>query len=398
MAELIEKIKISELTETTTADDASYIPIDNGNVTYKITVANYNSGANATAKSYAEAAATSATAAAGSATSVENALDEVENIYNDFEDEKLDLLNQFSSITQSVQSASNSATSAATSATSAATSAQNCATIETSVREGATLAESWAVGGTNTRVGEDTDNAKYYAEQTQERLDHLIEEFDIEEYIDQYMTQHPATVTSVNGARGDVVVNVPENTSDLTNDSGFITSADVPTKTSDLTNDSGFITSADIPTVPTKVSDLTNDSGYVTASTAPVRSVNGQTGAVTIDPGVTSFNGNTGAVTGVSSFNGNTGAVTYTAPVTSVNGRTGAVSTKCVIVDCGTISSLPKTITNVKVLKDMVVVHSELGTPSAMTSEWTVNTDTAGQFTIRGTISGSTTLKLYFIE
>lgn len=78
---------------------------------------------------------------------------------------------------------------------------------------------------------------------------------------------------------------------------------------------------------------------------APVTSVNGQTGAVTVDVGVTSFNGSTGAVTytapvtsvngatgavtvdvGVTSFNGSTGAVTYTAPVTSVNGATGAVT------------------------------------------------------------------------
>ena len=215
--------------------------------------------------------------------------------------------------------------------------------------------EAWAVGKRNgVDVGTDDpayhNNAKYYAGQS-------------------------SGVKSVNGKTGAVVLTaadvdaLPDNTA-------------IPTKTSDLTNDSGFITSAD---VPTKVSELTNDSGYVSAATAPVRSVNGQTGAVTVDPGVTSFNGNTGAVT-------------YTAPVASVNGRTGAVSTKCVIVDCGTISSLPKTITNAKVLKDMVVVHSELGTPSAMTSEWTVNTDTAGQFTIRGTISGSTTLKLYFIE
>lgn len=41
----------------------------------------------------------------------------------------------------------------------------------------------------------------------------------------------------------------------------------VPTKTSDLTNDSGYITSS---SVPTKVSDLTNDSGYLTLSTLPV--------------------------------------------------------------------------------------------------------------------------------
>ena len=41
----------------------------------------------------------------------------------------------------------------------------------------------------------------------------------------------------------------------------------VPTKTSDLTNDSGFITSSSIPTVPTKTSDLTNDSGFITSYT-----------------------------------------------------------------------------------------------------------------------------------
>lgn len=54
---------------------------------------------------------------------------------------------------------------------------------------------------------------------------------------------------------------------------------------------SGGIPAADlaagvIPTVPTKVSDLTNDSGFVNASgaaaAAPVQSVNGQTGAVSL--------------------------------------------------------------------------------------------------------------------
>ena len=39
--------------------------------------------------------------------------------------------------------------------------------------------------------------------------------------------------------------------------------ASIPTKTSELTNDSGFITSANIPT---KTSDLTNDSGFITAT------------------------------------------------------------------------------------------------------------------------------------
>lgn len=82
---------------------------------------------------------------------------------------------------------------------------------------------------------------------------------------------------------------VPTKTSQLTNDSGYITAADIPaipTKTSDLTNDSGFITAEDIPAIPRNTSDLTNDSGFVNASgaaaAAPVQSVNGQTGAVTI--------------------------------------------------------------------------------------------------------------------
>jgi len=74
---------------------------------------------------------------------------------------------------------------------------------------------------------------------------------------------------------------IPSATSDLVNDSGFLTSSDVsavamsgdyddltdkpsiPSKTSDLTNDSGFITSS---ALPTKLSDLTNDEGFTATS------------------------------------------------------------------------------------------------------------------------------------
>ena len=95
----------------------------------------------------------------------------------------------------------------------------------------------------------------------------------------------------------------------------------------------------DSTTIPTKTSDLVNDSGYITS--APVASVNGQTGTVVLDaddvgalpdstviPTKTSdLNNDSGFLTSaVTSFNGSTGAVTYTAPVTSVNTKTGAVS------------------------------------------------------------------------
>ena len=56
---------------------------------------------------------------------------------------------------------------------------------------------------------------------------------------------------------------IPSKVSDLTNDSGFITSSSLPTKVSDLNNDSGFITSSSLPT---KLSDLTNDSNFIETS------------------------------------------------------------------------------------------------------------------------------------
>lgn len=170
----------------------------------------------------------------------------------------------------------------------------------------------------------------------------------------------PYPVQSVNGQTGDVTLNadsvgalpsttkIPSATSDLTNDSGFITAADapvqsvdgqtgevvtnavkttaqtltdaqkaqartnigagtssfsgayddltgkptIPSKTSQLNNDSGFITNtalapyAKTADVPTKTSQLDNDSGFVDAAgasaAAPVQSVNNKTGAVVL--------------------------------------------------------------------------------------------------------------------
>lgn len=167
-------------------------------------------------------------------------------------------------------------------------------------------------------------------------------------------------VTSVNGKSGDVTLTasdvgalpsttkIPSATSDLTNDSGYITAADapvqsvdgqtgevvtnavkttaqtltdaqkaqartnigagtssfsgayddltgkptIPSKTSELDNDSGFITNvalapyAKAVDVPTKTSQLNNDSGFVDAAgasaAAPVQSVNAKTGAVVL--------------------------------------------------------------------------------------------------------------------
>lgn len=59
------------------------------------------------------------------------------------------------------------------------------------------------------------------------------------------------------------IANVPVKS--VNGQTGAVT-IEVPTKTSDLTNDSNFATTADIPT---KTSDLTNDSGFITANDIP---------------------------------------------------------------------------------------------------------------------------------
>ena len=67
--------------------------------------------------------------------------------------------------------------------------------------------------------------------------------------------------------------------------------------------------------------------------------------------------------------------------------------TEIIVVNMGTVSSLPKTVSNAKITADHVVVQAELGTPAAQTGDWTVTTS-AGSVTLSGTISGSTTVTL----
>ena len=66
--------------------------------------------------------------------------------------------------------------------------------------------------------------------------------------------EYHAPVKSVNGQTGTVTVNVPTKTSELTNDSGFITSAPVTS----VNGQTGAVTIA----VPDAISDLTNDMVY----------------------------------------------------------------------------------------------------------------------------------------
>lgn len=175
-------------------------------------------------------------------------------------------------------------------------------------------------------------------------------------------------------------ISVPTKVSDLSNDSGFITSSALPTKVSDLTNDSGFITwinstdvttalgytpanSASLWTASTKdtwtsswnvpvldsnwklatstlpwvaltdtftvstSSDLTSLSSAEQWDIAIVTSEN-KTYVLSVAPYSTASNWKEilAPTWWVTSFNWQTWAVTYTAPVSSVNNQTWAVT------------------------------------------------------------------------
>lgn len=85
---------------------------------------------------------------------------------------------------------------------------------------------------------------------------------------DTYWANESGGVTSVNGQTGAVILDA-DDVGALPDDT-FI-----PTKTSDLTNDSGFITDAGV----TSFNGMTGAVAY----TAPVQSVNGATGTVVLD-------------------------------------------------------------------------------------------------------------------
>ena len=111
--------------------------------------------------------------------------------------------------------------------------------------------------------------------------------------------QPPYPVTSVNGQTGNVVIPTGGNVDSVNGKTGVVvlSAADVgalpnttviPDKTSQLDNDSGYITNAALAPyakttdIPTKTSQFDNDSHYITASESPVQSVNTKTGAVVL--------------------------------------------------------------------------------------------------------------------
>ena len=109
-----------------------------------------------------------------------------------------------------------------------------------------------------------------------------------------------AEKTKLSGIESGAEVNVQSdwNEADNTADDYIKNKPSIPTNTSDLNNDSGFLTSADVstvaisgdyddllnkPTIPTKVSDLNNDSGFTSVSWTQIQATGTKIAEIDID-------------------------------------------------------------------------------------------------------------------
>lgn len=176
---------------------------------------------------------------------------------------------------------------------------------------------------------------------------------------------------------------------------------------------------SDKPTIPSKTSDLTNDSNFITSSGAPVQSVDGSTGAVVtnavkynaaqglsdeqkaqartnIGAGTSSFSGSYTDLsdkptipTKTSQLTNDSGYLT-SAPVTSVDGSTGAITTNAVKYTEQSLTDTQKTQarTNIGAGNCSSIVVNNI---SVSTSAWTPSTAyTEYPYEASVTISGCT--------
>ena len=197
----------------------------------------------------------------------------------------------------------------------------------------------------------------------------------------------PYPVKSVNAKTGDVVLTA----SDV---NALPDTTVIPTKTSDLTNDSGFLTSAPVSSVNGKTGAVVLNASDVNAlpnTTTYVSTVDGSSGAVTTnavktttqslsDAQKTQARTNIGA--GTSSFSGdyddlsnkptiptktsdltNDSGFLTDAPVDSVNGKTGAV--ELAASDVGAVAKDGDTMTG-----DLTVGSAKMQTNGCVTGTW----------------------------
>ena len=168
-----QKITISQLPELTgTVEDSYMLPIDDGELTYKVSVEHFEEAASGTARQYAEAAADSATAAAGSAHDAEQIATEIAGdisaatqAANDARGAATRAAGSADAAAAADVQAQRAASSASTSSNAAALSASEASGYKTAAQAEADRAKSWADYPGQTGSGDATHNAHFYADQ-----------------------------------------------------------------------------------------------------------------------------------------------------------------------------------------------------------------------------------------
>jgi hypothetical protein len=162
----MSEIKIVDLTETTSVnEEITFVPIDDGTSTKKITLKNLEESATASAKAYAEAAEASATSASGYSDAASTSASNASTYASNAADSAAIAETASSAASGYSDTASAAASTASSSAQSAAGSATSAAQQVSNAQNYSKLSESWTQGNTGTRAGENTNNARYWAEQ-----------------------------------------------------------------------------------------------------------------------------------------------------------------------------------------------------------------------------------------
>lgn len=138
--------QISSLPQAQTVDDNSLFVCEQQGTAMKTTGAQWKGFAVQAVSQYVEPAQQAAKQAQQAEAGAEAARDDAQELRDSIEVDREALAEAVANAGQSAQAAASSEESAA---------------------DSATLAESWAQGGTGTRQGEDTDNAEYWANQAQ---------------------------------------------------------------------------------------------------------------------------------------------------------------------------------------------------------------------------------------
>lgn len=164
-----QRIPISQLSETQTAPDASYIAIDDGSLTKKITVENFNSTSTASAQQYANQAAASAQTVEDNIATSAAQIREATLAAREATQASTSATASATSAYDSASLAQNYSANASTSAGQAMNAADSAAQNLTASKGYAEDSEAWAVGkrnGSDVPASDETyqNNAKYYAD------------------------------------------------------------------------------------------------------------------------------------------------------------------------------------------------------------------------------------------